>query len=78
MASKKKICSAIEMQEEISKLFRLAIEKDDLKTAGYLAQIWISCETHAKEERKVKSYEHTSIDDLVEILKDCRSKFNSE
>lgn len=66
------------MQNEIAKLFRIAVEKGDLKTAGYLAQIWVSCEAHAKEERKLKSNEHTAIDDLVDILRECRSKFNSE
>lgn len=74
MARSKRIGSALRMQQEIEGLFYKAVEAGDLKTSGYLAQIWVSCENHAKEERAKKKGQKTSLDQLCKILSEGRKE----
>ena len=80
MAKKKKIRinGALDMQAELEILFYKAIDSGDVKLAAYISQCWLSAESHAKEERKEKSNERTSIDDLCDILREYRKNFNSD
>lgn len=74
-AKRRKIGSALKMQQELEALFFQAVEAGDLKTAGYLSQIWVSCENHAKEERAKNKNQKTSIDKLCKILAEGRDEF---
>ena len=71
---RRRIDSALKMQQELEALFFQAVEAGDLKTAGYLSQIWVSCENHAKEERAKKKNQKTSIDELCKILSEGRKE----
>ncbi|PKN40870.1 MAG: hypothetical protein CVU60_13545 [Deltaproteobacteria bacterium HGW-Deltaproteobacteria-18] len=72
--SKRRIGSALRLQQELEALFFQAVEAGDLKASGYLAQIWVSCENHAKEERAQKKSQKTSIDQLCKILSEGRKE----
>lgn len=80
MAKKKqpKINGALSMQQELEELFFDAKKAGNIKQAAYLAQVWASLESHAASERDKNKEERTALDDLVEILKDMRSKFNND
>lgn len=78
MARSRRIGSALAMQAQLEKLFFQAVEAGDLKTAGYLSQIWVSCESHAKEERARKGEGKTSIDTLCKILDQARKEMRVE
>jgi hypothetical protein len=74
-----KINGALSMQQELEKLFFQAKKAGNTKQAGYIAQVWASLESHASLERERGKEERTSLDDLVDIFKDMRSKlYNDE
>lgn len=76
--SKPRIGSALDMQRYLEKLFFSAMEAGDRKAAAYCAQIWISSEAYAREERKHLTPERTSLDDLCDILRTHREKLSEE
>lgn len=73
-----KINGALSMQQELEELFFQAKKTGNIKQAAYLAQVWSSLESHASLERERDREERTALDDLVDILKDMRSKFNND
>lgn len=78
MAAARKIGSALALQKQLESLFFQAVESGDTKAAGYIAQIWVSAEGHAKEERKAKQDKNTAIDKLVIELQKQRKKLKIE
>ncbi|NCC61171.1 MAG: hypothetical protein EOM12_09550 [Verrucomicrobiae bacterium] len=70
----RKIGSALAMQGQLEELFFQAVEAGNIKAAGYIGQIWVSCEAYAKEERAGKDRETTSIDKLCKILDKARKE----
>lgn len=78
MARSRRIGSALKMQAEIESLFFQAVDAGDLKTAGYLSQIWVSCENHAKLERAQKKSQKTSLDQLCKILEKSRIELSKK
>lgn len=80
MARKKqpKINGALDMQRELEELFFQAKKTGKTKQAAYLAQVWTSLESHAALERERDKEKRTALDDLVDILKDMRSKLNND
>ena len=70
--SKPKITSALDMQGELEELFRTAKANGDIRQAAYVSQVWASLESHAAKERERLTEDRTSIDDLVEIMKEWR------
>lgn len=72
MATPRRIGSALALQKHLEGLFFQAVESGDTKAAGYIAQIWVSAEGHAKDERKMKQEKNNSIDKLVKELQKQR------
>ncbi len=70
----RKIGSALAMQAQLEELFFQAVESGNIKAAGYIGQIWVSCEAYAKEERAGKDQATTSIDNLCKILNRARKE----
>ena len=62
------------MQAELEALFFKAVDEGNIKAAGYIGQIWASCENYAKEERAGKDQATTSIDKLCKILDKARKE----
>ncbi|NCC85020.1 MAG: hypothetical protein EOM03_12970 [Clostridia bacterium] len=73
--SKPKITSALDMQGELEELFQAAKAKGDIRQAAYVSQVWASLESHAAKEREKQTEERTSIDDLVDIMKEWRQDY---
>jgi hypothetical protein len=80
MAKKKqpKINGALSMQQELEELFFQAKKAKNIKQAGYIAQVWASLESHASLERDQDKEDKTALDDLVDILKNMRSKLYND
>jgi hypothetical protein len=70
-----KIKSALDMQGELEELFQSAKAKGDIRQAAYVSQVWASLESHAAKERERLTEDRTSIDDLVDIMRDWRKDY---
>lgn len=74
----KRIGSALDLQRHLEAMFFAALESGDIRAAGYAAQLWISAEGHAKEERKQKDDKNTPLDNLCKILEKARKELREK
>lgn len=60
--------TAKKMQSDLGELFDKAKEDGNLKTAAYVAQVWLSSRAAVAEEEVEKQKGQTSLDKLVKEL----------